>query len=237
MADVTVDELIQQALERGIDLGPSPKKVLRFYTKIGFLPEPKRRKVKKLGSTKQFYPDFTIDKLVQIKALKSEGLSIEEIRDSFALEYVQNAIRDLLAKADDNKTRHLAMLISSDKDELEAIVQAPLVYMIEGMMPEEAKKLLTLFCGVGFYALLEAEQSLEEFKFNDAKRALTKAIFYNSIAVLKLARTTGDTNLEEVASKVYEEVVLSPLSKASERVRKDFIDSLSDYMTEKLDKE
>lgn len=237
MADITIEELLEQAVGRKIDLGSAPRKVLKFYASLGFLPEPKRRKIKGTKKTALFYPDYTIDKLTQIKALKSEGLSLEEIRDSFALEYVQNALRDLLSNADDDKIRHLAMLISSDKDELETIVQAPLVYMIEGMSSEEAKRLLTLFCGVGFYALLDTQQNLEEFKLNDAKRALTKAIFYNSIAVLKLARATGDEVLEKTASEVYEEVVLAPISKASDRVRRDFLNSLGNYLTTKAHKD
>ncbi|MGH7909727.1 MAG: hypothetical protein ACRENW_07760, partial [Thermodesulfobacteriota bacterium] len=142
-------------------------------------------------------------------------------------------LQDLLSKADGEKVRQLARIIGSKENELEAIIEAPLVYIIEGMSQEEVKKLLTLFCGVGFYALLEAQQAIEEFKINDARRALFKAIFYNSIAVLRLARTTGDTKLESAASEVYEKVVLGPIRKASERVRKEFISSLEAHVKEK----
>jgi hypothetical protein len=98
------------------------------------------------------------------------------------------------------------------------------------MSQEEAKRLLTLFCGVAFYDLLEAQRALEEFRLNDARRALFKAIFYNSVAVLRLARTTGDSKLESTASEVYEKVVLDPIRKASERVRKEFINSVEVYL-------
>ena len=112
-------------------------------------------------------------------------------------------------------------------------MQAPLIYFIEGVSPEETKRLLTLFCGVGFYAILEAQQALEEFRLNDAQRALFRAIFYNSIAVLRLARATGDTKLESTASEVYEKAVLEPIRKASERVRSEFITSVEGYLREK----
>src|SRR3972149_6803751 len=235
MDGMTIEEIIKESKKRGIDLGEDPVKTSRFYTRLGFIPKPirKRRKDDKGKSIKLYYPEFTLDKLAEIKALKSRGLSLDEIRDSFALEYVQKALQDLLSKADDEKVRQLARIIGSKENELEAIIEAPLVYIIEGMSQEEVKKLLTLFSGVGFYALLETQQAIEEFKINDARRALFKAIFYNSIAVLRLARTTGDTKLESTASEVYEKVVLEPIRKASERVRKEFISSLEAHVKEK----
>ncbi len=235
MDGITIEEIIKESKKRGINLGEDPVKTIRFYTRLGFIPKPirKKRKDDKGKSTKLYYPEFTLDKLAEIKALKSKGLSLDEIRDSFALEYVQKALQDLLSKADGEKVRQLARIVGSKENELEAIIEAPLIYIIEGMSQEEVKKLLTLFCGVGFYALLEAQQAVEEFKINDARRALFKAIFYNSIAVLRLARTTGDTKLESTASEVYEKVVLGPIRKASERVRKEFISSLEAYVKEK----
>jgi DNA-binding transcriptional MerR regulator len=235
MADMTIEEIIKEAKKRKIDLGVDPEKTIRFYAKLGFIPEPTSRKTKNARgkAAKLYYSESTLDKLAQIKALKSQGLSLDEIRDSFALEYVQNALRDLLSRADDEKIRQLARIIGSRENELEAIIEAPLVYIVEGMSQEEAKRLLTLFCGVAFYDLLEAQRALEEFRLNDARKALFKAIFYNSVAVLRLARTTGDSKLESTASEVYEKVVLDPIRKASERVRKEFIDSVEVYLKEK----
>ena len=235
MADITIEKLIREAKKRKIDLGSDPEKTISFYTKLGFFPKPKRKKVKSSQdkATTLYYPESTLDKLAQIKALKSEGLSLDEIRDRFALEYVQNALKDLLRTADEEKVRQLAQIIGSAEKELEGIVQAPLIYFIEGVSPEETKRLLTLFCGVGVYAILEAQQALEEFRLNDAQRALFRAIFYNSIAVLRLARATGDTKLESTASEVYEKAVLEPIRKASERVRSEFITSVEGYLREK----
>ncbi|HXG30229.1 MAG TPA: MerR family transcriptional regulator [Thermodesulfobacteriota bacterium] len=234
MTEITIEELIEKAKERKIDLGSDPKKVIRFYTGLGLIPKPKRRRVKgnRGKTTRLFYPESALDKLAQIKALKSEGLSLDEIRDSFALEYVRDALRDLLSKADDEKVKRLASIIGT-KEELEAIVEAPLIYIIEGMSQEEVKRLLTLFCGVGFYALLEAQEALEGFRVNEARRALFKSIFYNSIAMLRLARTTGDTKLESTASEIYENMVLAPIRRASERVRREFIKSVEAHLRER----
>jgi DNA-binding transcriptional MerR regulator len=234
MAGLTIEELISEAKKRKIDLGSEPEKVIRFYTKLGLIPKPERKRAKnpRGKATNLYYPESTLDKLAQIKALKSEGLSLDEVRDSFALEYVRDALRDLLSKADDEKVKQLAHIIGS-KEELEAIVEAPLVYIIEGMSQEEVKRLLSLFCGVGFYALLEAQQALEEFKINEARRALFKSIFYNSIAVLRLARTTGDAKLESTALEIYENMVLGPIRRASERVRREFVKSVETYLKEK----
>jgi len=234
MADLTVEDLIKKAKRRKIDLGADPEKTIRICIRRGLIPKPKRKKIhKRARKTVSVFPESTLDILKHIKTLKSEGLSLEEIRETFALEYVQTALRDLLSEADDEKVGQLADILGSKERDLESIVQAPLIYVIEGMSPDEAKKLLTLFCGVGFYALLEAQQALEELSIDDCRRALSKAIFYNSVAVLRLARTTGDTKLEATASGVYEKVVLEPIRKASERVRKEFKKSIDLYLQEK----
>ena len=234
MADISLEDIIKEAKKRKIDLGEDPEKTIKLSARLGLIPKPKRQRSTQDGKSKTtlLFPERTIDKLAHIKALKSEGLSPDEIKDSFALQYVQGALQDLLDNADGDKVQELANIISSEK-ELESIVEAPLVYLIEGMSPDEAKKMLTLFCGVGFYALLEAQKLLEEFKVNDAKKALFKAIFYNSIAVLRLARTTGDTKLEATASELYEKAVIEPIGKASERVRKEFTNTFEKYLQDK----
>ena len=81
--------------------------------------------------------------------------------------------------------------------------------------------------------MLDAQKELEKFNFNEARKELFKAIFYNSIAVLRLARTSGDKELEKTALEVYENVVLKPLNKASGIVRKQFISKLESYVEEK----
>lgn len=231
MSDLTIDQLIEEARKKKIDLGDDPHKTIRTCTKLGLIPKPVKTDV---GGKEQFlYPQRTVSKLAYIKALKSEGIPLSEIRDSFALMYVQNALQDLLSNAEDDKVKQLAEIITGKGRELESIVEAPLVYLIEGMSEEEARELISLFCGVGFYALLDAQKELEKYKFNEARRALFKAIFYNSIAVLRLARSTGDTKLEQTASDVYEKVVLEPLNKASEKVRNEFIKSIEGYIENK----
>jgi len=234
MADISLEDIIKEAKKRKIELGEDPEKTIKLSARLGLIPKPRRKRSKQDGQTKTtlLFPERTIDKLAHIKALKSEGLSPNEIRDSFALQYVQGALKDLLDNADGDKVQELANIISREK-ELESIVEAPLVYLIEGMSPDESKKLLTLFCGVGFYAMLEAQKLLEELNINDAKKALFKAIFYNSIAVLRMARTTGDTKLEATAAEFYEKTVIEPIGKASERVRKEFTNSFEKYLKDK----
>lgn len=233
MEYLTLEQLVKQAKGRKIDLGKDPEKTIKNCAGLGLIPKPERKK-KKIGSgTELFYQTKTLDKLAHIKALKSEGLTLEEIKDNFALLYVQNSLLDLFKDADDNKVKELAKMIGGKEKELETMVESPLVYMIEGMSSKEAKKLLTLFCGVGFYSMLDAQKELEKFNFNDARKALFKAIFYNSIAMLRMARTTKDKNLEKTASKVYEEMVLEPISKASKLVRKEFVNSVENYLEEK----
>lgn len=234
MSELTIDQVIEEARKKKIELGEDPVKTIQTCAKLGLIPKPKRQSTE--DGEKLLYPQRTVDKLAYIKALKSEGIPLSEIRDSFALMYVQNALQDLLSSADDDKVKQLAQIITGKGKELESIVEAPLVYLIEGMSEEEAKELLSLFTGVGFYAMLDAQRELEKYNLNEARRALFKAIFYNSIAVLRLARTTGDSKLEKTASDVYEKAVLEPLNKASEKVRNEFLKSIEGYIENK-DKE
>jgi hypothetical protein len=46
MTDITVEKIIKEAKKRRIDLGTDPAKTIRFYTKLGFIPKPRRKKVK-----------------------------------------------------------------------------------------------------------------------------------------------------------------------------------------------
>ncbi|NIP29357.1 MAG: MerR family transcriptional regulator [Candidatus Dadabacteria bacterium] len=235
MADLSMAELIAISEEKKVNLGPDPEKTIRSCVKLGLIPKPKRKKVnnKKGRSTTLFFPEYTVDKLAYIKALKSEGLTLDEIRENFAHEFVRDAINGLLKDADEDKLKHLANIIGSDNKQLEAIVEAPLVNVMEVMSAEEVKRILCLFFGVGFYSLLEAQKALEEFRINDARKAVSKSTFYNSVGVLRLARTAGDTKLEKTASEVYDSVVIKPIEKATEMIRMQFLDSLSSYLETK----
>jgi DNA-binding transcriptional MerR regulator len=238
MADLSMADLIEISKDKNVNLGVDPEKTIRSCVKLGLIPKPKRRKVKDVPgkSTTLFFPDYTVDKLAYIKALKSEGLALQEIRESFAHEFVRDAINGLLKDADEDKLKHLANIIGSDSKQLEAIVEAPLVNVMEVMSAEEVKRILCLFFGVGFYSLLEAQKALEEFRMNDARKAISKSTFYNSVGVLRLARTAGDTKLEEAASEVYDSVVIKPIGKATEMIRIQFLDSLMKYLDSKKKK-
>src|SRR3972149_6478969 len=181
MDGMTIEEIIKESKKRGINLGEDPAKTIRFYTRLGFIPKPIRKRSKngKGKLTKLYYSEFTLDKLAEIKALKSKGLSLDEIRDSFALEYVQKALQDLLSKAGDEKVRQLAHIIGSKENELESIIEAPLMYILEGMSQEEVKKLLTLFVQG-----LSSGRRPSRVHYGGSKRVFPwprpfKAIFYN----------------------------------------------------------
>ena len=233
-----MEKLLEIAKKRNINLGANPEQTVKSCVKLGLIPKPKRRKIKgnKKKATSLFFPEYTVDKLAYIKALKSEGISLDEIRDGFAHEFVRNALTGLLKGADEEKIKQLARIIGSDDKQLEAIVEAPLVNVMEVMSQEEVKRILCLFFGVGFYSLMEAQKALEEFRINDARKAISKATFYNSVGVLRLARTAGDIKLEESATEIYENVVIKPISKATQKVRIEFVDSLTKYVEEKKKK-
>jgi len=234
----SMETLLEKAKKRHINLGENPEQTVISCVKLGLIPKPKRRKItgNKKKATSLFFPEYTVDKLAYIKALKSEGISLDEIRDGFAHEFVRNALTGLLKGADEEKIKQLARIIGSDDKQLEAIVEAPLVNVMEVMSQEEVKRILCLFFGVGFYSLMEAQKALEEFRINDARKAISKATFYNSVGVLRLARTAGDIKLEESATEIYENVVIKPINKATQKVRIEFVDSLTKYVEEKKKK-
>jgi DNA-binding transcriptional MerR regulator len=109
MSYISLEDIIKEANKRKISLGEDPEKTIKLSAKLGLIPKPKRKRSKVAGETKTtlFFPEKTIDKLAQIKSLKSEGLSTDEIRDSFALQYVQGALKDLLDNADGDKYKSL----------------------------------------------------------------------------------------------------------------------------------
>src|SRR5690606_32330413 len=98
MADVSIDDIIKEARKRKIDLRSDPEKTVKVCSRLGLIAKPRGTRVTSGGSSKPvlLVPEKTIEKLAHITALKAEGLSPEEIRDSSALEYVQGALKDLL---------------------------------------------------------------------------------------------------------------------------------------------
>ena len=76
---ISIEKLIRQAKSKGINFGSGdPYNRLRYYTKIGWLPH-MVRKTDKSGNIKGHYPIWSVDRLVLIENLKSEGFTNEEI--------------------------------------------------------------------------------------------------------------------------------------------------------------
>ena len=76
---LSIDELIVELNERKIDLGKGdPYNRLRYYTKIGWLPNMVRR-ANKDGEVLGHYPTSVIEMIKLINQYKVEGLSNDEI--------------------------------------------------------------------------------------------------------------------------------------------------------------
>ena len=82
---ISLEDIIKKAKKRKISLGEDPEKTIKLSVKLGLLPKPKRKRTTQNGKTVTtiLFPENTVDKLARIKSLKSEGLTPEEIRDSF----------------------------------------------------------------------------------------------------------------------------------------------------------
>lgn len=76
---ISIDKLIKQAKSKGVNFGTGdPYNRLRYYTKIGWLPH-MVRKTDKTGNIKGHYPQSSLQTLVIIEDLKSQGATNEEI--------------------------------------------------------------------------------------------------------------------------------------------------------------
>lgn len=76
---ISIDELIEQAKNQGIDFGKGdPYNRLRYYTKIGWLPHMIRQRDAK-GNITGHYEKDALSKLVMIEKLKGQGLENEGI--------------------------------------------------------------------------------------------------------------------------------------------------------------
>ena len=76
---ISIDKLIKQAKSKGVNFGTGdPYNRLRYYTKIGWLPH-MVRKADKTGNIKGHYPQSSLQTLVIIEDLKSQGATNEEI--------------------------------------------------------------------------------------------------------------------------------------------------------------
>jgi DNA-binding transcriptional MerR regulator len=81
---ISIDKLIKQAKSKGVNFGNGdPYNRLRYYTKIGWLPHMTRR-ADKQGKIKGHYPTSSIESLLLIEKLKSEGATNEQISKELA---------------------------------------------------------------------------------------------------------------------------------------------------------
>jgi DNA-binding transcriptional MerR regulator len=78
---ISIDKLIKLAKSKGINFGSGdPYNRLRYYTKIGWLSHMIRR-ADRHGNIKGHYPAWSVDRLVLIEDLKSQGYTNEEISE------------------------------------------------------------------------------------------------------------------------------------------------------------
>ena len=209
MKTISLHDLIVKLQEKKIALGPDPKATVSMYSELGLIPSP-RIKAHESGELPPeiSYPIDTIKKIIEIKDLKKKGLRLEEIRDSYALDYVKDAIQDIMTSDDDNKIKEMAVLLFEQDDKLSGVLEAPILKVIETKNPKELNKLLSLFATQSLFSMNDANALLEKYNVNDAKRSLFKSIFYLSVICLRLARNNKDKALEDLAFEIYNKICL-----------------------------
>jgi hypothetical protein len=234
MKKINLHNLIVSLQKKKIDLGPNPKETISMYSELGLIPPAKFKVLDSDASSPEIlYPVDTLQKIIEIKKLKKKGLEIDEIRDTYALDYVKNSIQEMLATQDKGKLKELAKVLTAGSDQLSAALEAPLVRVIETKNSKELSKIMSLFAGQGFTALLKSNEYLEKYNVNEARKSLFKAIFYITVICLKLARTSKDKALEDSAFETYDSMVVGPIKMASKKVQSEFRSSLDSYMKSK----
>ena len=234
MKTISLHDLIVKLQEKKIALGPDPKATVSMYSELGLIPSP-RIKAHESGELPPeiSYPIDTIKKIIEIKDLKKKGLRLEEIRDSYALDYVKDAIQDIMTSDDDNKIKEMAVLLFEQDDKLSGVLEAPILKVIETKNPKELNKLLSLFATQSLFSMNDANALLEKYNVNDAKRSLFKSIFYLSVICLRLARNNKDKALEDLAFEIYNKMVLLPIERASKKVQEEFKNSFEKHIKSK----
>lgn len=92
---ILIDDLIKEARKKGVNFGKGdPYNRLRYYTKIGWLPN-MQRKMNKAGNMKAFYPDWTVNRLIYIEKLKETGTPNEDITKKLLVKSRFRSILDI----------------------------------------------------------------------------------------------------------------------------------------------
>jgi len=231
---ISLHDLIVQLQKKSIELGPDPKATVSLYSELGLIPPPKIKAQESSDLPPEIsYPQDTIKKIIEIKDLKKKGLRLEEIRDTYALDYVKSAIEEIMASENEEKLQELAILLSEDNDKLSSVLEAPILKVIETKNSKELNQLLSLFAAQSFYALNESNELLESYNVNEARRSLFKSIFYLSVICLRLARNSKNKVLEDAAFETYDKMVLGPIDRASKKVQEEFKASFEKYLKTK----
>ena len=108
MKSISLHNLIVQLQKKNIELGPDPKATVSLYSELGLIPPPKIKAQESTDLPPEIsYPQDTIKKIIEIKDLKKKGLRLEEIRDSYALDYVKSAIEEIMESQNEEKLQEL----------------------------------------------------------------------------------------------------------------------------------
>ena len=234
MKTISLHDLIVRLQQKKIPLGSDPKATVSMYSELGLIPPPR---IKAPESSKLppeiSYPLETIKKIIEIKDLKKKGLALEEIRDSYALDYVKDAIQDIMTSDDASKIKEMAELLFEKDDKLSGVLEAPILKVIETKNTKELNKLLSLFATQSLFAMNDANALLEKYNVNEAKKSLFKSIFYLSVICLRLARNNKDKALEDLSFEIYNKMVLMPIERASKKVQEEFKNSFDKHIRSK----
>ena len=103
---IEVDKLIRMAKREGVAFGKGdPYNRLRYYTKIGWLPH-MERKMSKSGEVVGHYPDWVLNRLVQIDKLKKQGANNEYITGKIN---TRNKLHTIYARMNTQEFRNKAI--------------------------------------------------------------------------------------------------------------------------------
>jgi len=110
---ISIDKLIKLAKSRGVNFGSGdPYNRLRYYTKIGWLSH-MIRKSDRRGNIKGHYPIWSVDRLVLIENLKSQGYSNEEISEKLKTKTKVESVLTAFASPEIRKQMVLYLILAA----------------------------------------------------------------------------------------------------------------------------
>jgi hypothetical protein len=182
---ISINEVIERAKKLGVDFGKAdPKNRIRYYVKLGILPNAKRKIFRKNGKPEGAYPEEIVWKLFELDRKIKAGKTILEIKKEIEEKEIKR----------DGKENTETGVETEFREPAEKIIELPKFENNFYKKPEDnfSKKLFLLSLPI-FFAFLAVVFLSEEFDIKKSFLYLSSLV--NSIGMGNLAQLGNEFSL------------------------------------------